>query len=196
MSHNIRYDIEPEKVNRDKVQSYWDEVAAREDAVEGCSGLPGNIRWTDYTCKNEEEAKRFIENHDKGWYDQLAVKFIDTSNVKKTSSTAERLKKQILDYQQKYVDYNNMHSLTNQKAEFISCPQCSSKLSRIHLKGNGCPVCGKKDIRSATVLKQLNSFTDKIDKWEKEYAAENKRLAEKAAKQGKVMWLIKVEYHT
>ena len=50
MGHNIHYATYPENINKQVVQYEWDEYAAHEDWQEGCSGLPGKIRWIDHIC--------------------------------------------------------------------------------------------------------------------------------------------------
>ena len=68
MGHNIHYATYPENVNKKIVQNEWDEYAAHEDWQEGCSGLPGKIRWLDHVCDTPEEAEEYISSHDKGNY--------------------------------------------------------------------------------------------------------------------------------
>ena len=47
MSHEVRYGIYDENVDKGYVQSYWDEYASHEDWQEGCTGLHKKIRWID-----------------------------------------------------------------------------------------------------------------------------------------------------
>lgn len=101
MSHEVRYGIYDENVDKGYVQSYWDEYVSHEDWQEGCTGLHKKIRWIDHICDTDEEATAYIEQHDSGWYDQLAVKFRDTSSIPKNSATKEKLEKQIASYKSK-----------------------------------------------------------------------------------------------
>ena len=202
MSHEVRYGIYDENVDKGYVQSYWDEYVSREDWQEGCTGLHKKIRWIDHICDTDEEATTYIEQHDNGWYDQLAVKFRDTSSIPKNSATKEKLQKQIASYKAKKEEYDKAHSIANQKAAFISCPHCKSKLakdyliSNSHIRREGCPVCNAIDIRSEYILKQLKAFQDRIDEWQKKLKEEEIRLAKKVAHKAKVKWLVKIEYHT
>ena len=50
MSHSIHYGTYNENVNKKSVQADWDHYAAMEDWQEGCSGLPGEIRWINHVC--------------------------------------------------------------------------------------------------------------------------------------------------
>lgn len=203
MSHEVRYEIYDENVDKQWVQSYWDEYVSHEDWQEGCTGLHKKIRWIDHICDTDEEAAAYIEQHDSGWYDQLAVKFRDSSSIPKNSATKEKLEEQIASYKVKKEEYDKSHSIATQKAAFISCPYCKSKLAKDYLISNrtrprleACPVCNANDIRAEYIHRRLKAFQDRIDKWQTELNEENRRLAKKVASRAKVKWLVKIEYHT
>ena len=203
MGHNIHYATYPENVNKKIVQNEWDEYAAHEDWQEGCSGLPGKIRWLDHVCDTPEEAEEYISSHDKGNYDQLAVKFRDTNSIPTSSAKKKSLIKQIASYEEKKKLFDQAHSLANQKSAFISCPYCKSKLARQYLGkadsrigSEGCPLCGAKDIRSSYVQERLKKFQERIDKWRAQLKEEEQSLAKKVAVKAPIKWLVKVEYHT
>ena len=203
MGHNIHYATYPETVNKKIVQNEWDEYAAHEDWQEGCSGLPGKIRWLDHVCDTPEKAEEYISSHDKGNYDQLAVKFRDTNSIPTSQAKKKSLIKQIASYEEKKKLFDQVHSLANQKSDFISCPYCNSKLDRQYLgKANsriaseGCPVCGAKDIRASYVQERLKNFQERIDKWRAQMKEEERYLAKKVAAKAPIKWLVKVEYHT
>ena len=194
MSHEVRYEIYDENVDKQYVQSYWDEYVSHADWQEGCTGLHKKIRWIDHICDTDEEAGAYIEQHDSGWYDQLAVKFRDTNSIPKNSATKDKAKKD---------EYDKAHSIENQKAAFISCPYCKSKLSKEYLISNrnrprleGCPVCNANDIRAEYICRQLKAFQERIDKWQTQLNEEERRLEKKVACKAKVKWLVKIEYHT
>lgn len=202
MGHQIHYSSYPEKVNKKSVQRFWDDYAAHEDWQEGCIGLSRDIRWIDHVCESEEDAEAYISIHDRGGYDQLAVKYKDTSGIPTTSATKERLIRQIESYRAKYAEYDKAHSVTNQKAILITCPFCNSKLAKAYLgkargrvRANGCPVCEATDIRAEYVVKQLASFEEKIATWSTELKEEEKKLAKKVSNKAQIKWLVKVEYH-
>lgn len=203
MGHNIHYATYPENVNKKIVQNEWDEYAAHEDWQEGCSGLPGKIRWLDHVCDTPEEAEEYISSHDKGNYDQSAVKFRDTNSIPTSSAKKKSLIKQIASYEEKKKLFNQAHSLANQKSDFISCPYCKSKLARQYLgkvhsriASEGCPVCGAKDIRASYVQERLKNFQERIDKWRAQLKEEERYLAKKVSTKASIKWLVKVEYHT
>jgi len=113
------------------------------------------------------------------------------------------LEKQIASYKAKKEEYDKAHSIANQKAAFISCPYCKSKLSKDYLISNrsrprleGCLVCNANDIRAEYIINQLKAFQDRIDKWQKQLNEEERRLAKKVASKAKIKWLVKIEYHT
>lgn len=200
MGHAIEHAVYDEKVNKEKVQKHWDSIAAHEGYREGITCLPSKIKWHEHICNSREEAEVYIREHDNGWYNQLAVKFRDTESIPKISAVKERLLKQIQNYREKAFEYDKAHVITAQKAEFISCPQCKSKLAKAYMgkttgRVNSCPVCGMKDIRAEYILNQLKSYDDKIQKWKAELKSEEKKLAQKVADKAKIMWLVKVEYH-
>lgn len=79
MAHNIKHLTYKEDVDRKKVQANLDNYVAHEDWEEGCSGLNSPIRWIENcgVLNSYDEALAYINSHDKGWYDSLAVRFKD-----------------------------------------------------------------------------------------------------------------------
>ena len=75
MGHEIRYLDYNENADRKKVQNELDTYVQKECWKEGSSGLLNPIRWLDHICADREEAVDYVQSHDKGWYDQLAVKY-------------------------------------------------------------------------------------------------------------------------
>ena len=83
MSHEIRHFEYKDNIKRDWVQGELDNFVKYEDWQEGCSGLSAPIRWNEQTiCESRDDAEKWIEEHDRGCYDQLAVRFRDTSTAK------------------------------------------------------------------------------------------------------------------
>ena len=75
MSHNIRYFDLHCSASKRKFQKSIDNFVAHEDYYEGAAGLPSPIRWIDKVCNHQEEAYEYIQAHDRGWYDSLAVQY-------------------------------------------------------------------------------------------------------------------------
>lgn len=59
-------------------------------------------------------------------------------------------------------EFDQKHSIQNRKSEFIECKKCGSKLSKIYVQGNICPLCNT-DLRSDTIVARLKKY-DKEDK--------------------------------
>lgn len=191
MSHNIEYGIYKENINKDKVQKEWDNYVRIADRAEGASGLGKAIRWAEGVAplNSEEDAYDWVKSHDKGWYDQLAVRFYDVEAV--NTAKLDELRKKCSDAQKKWAVKNNVLVRDTRTSAYIGCAKCGSKLSRVHLNRNRCPLCGE-DLRSATELKALDNLSKKIDTLKEQARKEEAKQKKKAP----VKWLVKIEYHT
>ena len=186
--HNIEYYDYRENVDKKAVQADLDEHVSHETWQEGGAGLEP-IRWNNYVCKNEEEARKWIEEHDSGWYDQLAVKFYDPIRGEK-SPKIDELDARIQETYKVFRDRSNVIYPKIRTSEFIGCSNCGSRLASKFLNRNTCPVCNK-DLRPETMLKSIEAARTK---WQK--AQENKKeYIEKHSKK-EIRWLVKIEYHT
>ena len=185
--HNIDYWSMDEKCDRKDVLCDIQEIARRDG-----DGYYGPLKWHDEVSplKNREEAEKWIRDHDKGWYDDHAVRYYDYSKAKDTKKIAD-LKKRETEMIGRIDAFQKEHSVRNFKADYIGCSTCGSKISRKHLHGERCPVCGK-DLRSESVMKKLKALYDKRDEIGK------KIKEEKEAQTGSrvVRWLVKFEYHS
>lgn len=194
MSHNIKYATYPGNCNKAKVQKEWDNYVAREDWQEGASGLGSPIHWIDHVCVNLEEAKEYIKKRDNGWYDQLAVKFLDYPELIKTQKLlnlehrADTLSKKLFAEERKV-------RAKELKSAYVSCKGCGSRLSTKHIVSNFCPLC-RTDLRSPTVLNSIEKLREQTDTAQKAAKAEYRHCCEKQKKNAKVCWLVKIEYHT
>lgn len=149
-----------------------------------------NVRFpTDKIFENREAAEQYINSIDKGWYDGIAVKYLDFSDVKDSSKTKD-LQEKINEVAAKKKEYVAAHSVKAQKAAYIGCPECGSKLNKERLRGESCPLCST-DLRAASTLERIASFDNRINEYRKKIKAEK----EKDKKKAKVMWLVKWEYH-
>lgn len=189
MSHNICHRNYPEKVNKKEVQAEWDEYVRMEDWQEGASGLANPIRWIDKTYSSYEEASNAIKEMDRGWYDQLAVKYISREQNKND----EKLKALNEEVSKAYTEYSNREKKNYPKtlsANLITCQKCGSKLAKTYLNSNFCPVC-RNDLRPEHIMKSILAAKNK---WQRAQT----KVKEYEAKHGKenVMWLVKIEYHT
>ena len=144
----------------------------------------------DPICDNSGAAQEFIAEKDKEFYGGYAVRYYDFSEVK-DSKRVEELREKLRETNAKLNEFADAHSVKNQKAAFIGCACCGSKLSRVHLRNNRCPVCYD-DLRSSSTLERIESYNKKIEGCQKQIHQE--RLKDK--KKAKIMWLIKFEYHS
>ena len=192
--HNIEINIYNSNVDKKNVQRYWDSHAAREGYQEGCSGLNKDIRWIDHICDNQEDAERYIQEHDSGWYDQLAVRFKDYSNVK-PSKALEELQKRMKETEVKRTKIENKIHYKDVKSSFVSCRKCNSKLSTKYIKSNFCPMC-REDLRPPSTLDIIQSYEDKKKKLKAKIKEEELKLQKKMEKSATIKWLVKIEYHT
>ena len=115
--HNICHGTYDENVNKKEVQAYWDDYARMEDWQEGCSGLNRDIRWIDHICTDLEEAKAYIESHDRQNYDQLAVKYREYPKSE-PSKTMLNLRQRREAESNKYAEYAKAHSVHMFKADY------------------------------------------------------------------------------
>ena len=194
MSHNIIMRDYPENVNKKQIKAYWDNYVAEEDWQEGCSGLYGEIRWIDHVCESYAAAEKYIKEHDRHDYDQLAVKYKCYAQVKPTQKYLT-LK---LRYQETYAKLNDLKSkvhTADMKSKLVTCTGCGSKLSTKYLRVNNCPLC-KTDLRSQTVLNNIATLQQKYKELTKQVQEEERKLQERQKTKCEIRWLLKIEYHT
>lgn len=188
--HNIEHYTYNENVKRDWVQKELDHYVANETRGEGGHGLGQNIRWLDsvQVCEDYEAAETKIQSLDRGWYDQLAVRYYECTPAPSKPLTI--LREKVKAASDEYYARNGKIWAKTVTAEFVGCKKCGSRLSRVFLKTNRCPVCGN-DLRPETMKKSIATAKAK---WEKAQAAEREYIKRHGKK--KVMWLVKIEYHT
>lgn len=192
MSGNIHHASYPQNVNKAKVQAEWDEYARMEDWQEGCSGLDGDIRWIDHICDDEGDAYAYLEKHDRGWYDQLAVKYKYYPKAKPTKETGD-LKRRLKEGRERITKINEQAAIQNRTSSKIGCPKCESQLALKYLRGQTCPVCGA-DLRSPTNLDRLNKARQNVRDLEQKLKDAEEKEARKLKPE--IRWLVKIEYHT
>ena len=186
MSHCINWNHFPETYSRQRIT----DAICYEVQHSGDRYGTDVIRFpTEKVFENEESAEQYIRSIDKGWYDGIAVKYLDFSDVKDSSKTKE-LQNKIAEVASKKKEYVIAHSVKMQKAAYIGCPECGSKLNKEKLRGESCPLCNT-DLRAASTLERIASFENRINEYRKKIKAE----IEKDKKKAKVMWLVKWEYH-
>ena len=188
--HNIQHYDYPENVNRAAVQKELDSYVQHETYQEGGHGLDKPIRWLDNVpvCEDYESAREAISRRDKGWYDQLAVRYYRP--VRKPQKGLTALEDKEKDAREKLLAVDRVIWAAGLKAEYVGCRGCGSKLKRQYIKANRCPVCGA-DLRPDTTIKQIEAARARWKKAEKAVSDYIKKHSEK-----EVRWLVKIEYHT
>lgn len=188
--HNIEYFTYDENVKRDWVQKKLDHFVSCETYQEGGHGLGQNIRWLESVgvCENYDEAEQCIKDHDRKWYDQLAVRYYEPARGftdKRVEELRAKERAACDAYHAKDCVWAN-----GLKAGFVGCRHCGSKIRRELLRTNRCPVCTK-DLRPDTVLKAVQTAKER---WEKAGKTVDEYINKHAKKT--VKWLVKIEYHT
>ena len=152
------------------------------------------IRWIDHVCDDYESAKAYIGRKDNGWYDQLAVKFMRFDKPLSSNRLSD-LKAKESETRKKLHELESKVAFTEFKSQYISCKKCGSKLNKDYIKRNFCALCGH-DMRSDTTKNAIARLAEKVKSLEQAIREEEKKLAVKKAKEAKVYWLVKIEYHT
>lgn len=183
--HNIQHYIYQENVDKKKVFAELQNYVEHECWQEG--GSLDHIRWETYpVLESQEEAEKWIEKNDRGWYDNLAVRFKRPVRTNMPTKFDEKIKKA-------YENYSSKNSVVYPKtrtSEFIGCAKCKSKLAREHLNTNFCPVC-RADLRPETTIAAIKAAEAK---WRKVQQEKTDYINKHAKKE--VCWLVKIEYHT
>ena len=191
MGHNIERYSYAIGTSKSAIEAELNERVRKITWQEGGHGLYGPIRFIDEVLPDYEAAVEYINQHDKGWYDQLAVKYKNVPHGK-TSKKLQDLKTKLSTAYQEYRTLDSVIAAQSFKADYVGCKHCGSKINRTYIKSNFCPIC-RTDMRSDTVQKKLSSMKAKIDKLNEDIKAEERSLA---AKSNEVCWLVKIEYHT
>lgn len=127
-----------------------------------------------------EEAEATLEGRRSEWSRNYTgyVAFRDLESVNKTKRIIE-LKEKIKSESKKKIRYSLDNNVKDQKADFIGCRKCGSKINKTYIHANRCPVCNN-DLRSDTFKKRMACYQEKIDKLTKELNEEKKKNAAKA----------------
>ena len=188
MPHDILYRTLPGTYTLKQVADFVDEYVKGHGDHYGTNAVrcPNHMA----LLPNYEKAYDYICSVDRGDYDGIAVQYADFSHIK-DSAKVDELRKKVAEIGKKKMEFIEAHSPKAQKAAFISCSECGSKLNREKLSGYVCPVC-RTDLRAPSTLERIDAFNRRIAEYNKKIAAERSKDQKKA----KIMWLVKFEYHT
>lgn len=103
----------PLTCNKKKVEDEYNATARIAGRAEGSSGLGKRIRWNNLATplESREAAEEWIDDHDDGWYDQLAVTYYNYRNVDISSATLRDLAKRLRAEQEKVKNLKKEYSL-------------------------------------------------------------------------------------
>jgi len=200
MSHEVIYRTYSESINKKEVERDLNCYVSQATWQEGGGGLDKPIRWLDVVCENYDEAEKYIEKSDRGWYDQLAVKYKEYPRVDESKLTKyNQLKEKYIQAYKKLDELQNTNHFANLKAAYISCPTCGSKINReyysakrMSCKVNHCPICSANMLKD-TALKQIEAAKVKYEKLRKD--ADEEYTKQQLKNKPRINWLVKIEYH-
>ena len=181
--HNIDYFTYDEKINKKNIEKEVQDYIAHNGEYGGeC------IRWYDKICASRQEAEEFIKKNDRGFYDQIGVRFYHS-----VPNKTKKLDELNLSVQGAYNDYrrkDNASYIKTRKSQFIGCSNCKSKMNSQYLSGNFCPICHA-DLRPESTLKAIAAAQNK---WKKAQRERENYINTHGTKE--INWLVKIEYHT
>lgn len=149
----------------------------------------------DVICDSWDDAVKWIKEHIKGSYDDHAVRY--RKNTSPTATMQEK-KQMIKRIRMSYNDFLESAKLKNRKSEYITCPECGSKINipaLVKYRGedmHSCPLCGT-SFWSKSTKERNRSFHQRIEKAEREYKELEARHNKKSSKE--LGWCVKVEVH-
>ena len=190
--HNILFFKYDELVDKQKVVNELNERAKEDsDWSEPITG----IRWINIQpLTSEEEARAYIEQHDIGDYDQLAVRFTEKAKGK-PSAKLLKLREKLAETEKKYNEIDSLPYAKTVKAAYIGCKYCGSKLSARFLRSNDCPLC-RRELRPETTLKKISALETQVYALRREINQEERNCKEKGTPYTAIRWLVKIEYHS
>lgn len=191
MSHNIQYYTYKETTDKNVITSELNEYVEKSTWEEGGNGLVHPIRFIDEVLPDYDAGVEYIQQHDKGWYDCLAVKFKTYPNDK-TTKKLDDLTAKFNEAHGKFAAAANKVVVKDFKSEFIGCKHCGSKIKKEYIKTNYCPVCNK-DMRSDAVKDKISQLHKRQQQLADAIKEEKRKIS---VKYGETMWLVKIEYHT
>ena len=146
----------------------------------GCRINPFMHIFTQKVFNGYEEAEAALEGRRSEWSRNYTgyVAFRDLESINETKRIIE-LKEKIKSESKKKIRYSLDNNVKDQKADFIGCHKCGSKINKTYIQANRCPVCNN-DLRSDTFKKRMANYQEKIDKLTKELNEEKKKNAAKA----------------
>lgn len=194
MSHMIRMETYEENVSKSKVQKDFDEWASQLGRKEGVRALNGQIHWLNKTFNTHDDANNYIEKYyNNGYYEQVAVKYLEYPKNIQTKQFKD-LNKRYIKSLMKYNELSSKIHYKNVKAQFVSCPNCLSKINKNFISSNSCPIC-QGEMRPKSTLEMIARHKTVLKDLSNQILVEKISFEQKAKKQAKIKWLVKAEAH-
>lgn len=197
MGHSINYeivDIKKDILPCAREVAFY-QVDRREDSTASYNDSHMTIH-DNIIVETYDQAVDKLDQLTRSSYDDHAIRFHDTSNLKRTAAM-KRIYDRIVKQNKDLEEYDKKNYICDRKSKFITCPNCGSKLSNEFLKkriafaqDNICPLC-RHDMRSKTVQNRIDKYHKDIKKLQEEY----KQLDAIRYKKAPLKWLIKVDIH-
>lgn len=185
MSHSINYRTFNSNVSKENITN----TICHMVSLSGDGYGTDHISFTDRIFNDEDAAHEYLNSKAGSFYEGYAAMFYDYSHVP-SSSKIKELNEKISEFVSRRKVYIEENSVKKQKAAYIGCPKCGSKLKRELIFANSCPLCHT-ELRSKTTLDRISSFDARIAACHQKIKEERKKDQKKA----EVKWLVKYEYH-
>ena len=186
LEYNVDGDMSSALMKRMDADSYdW---ALNNADLRECGGNPhlNPLRVIPSTFPNRAAAEDYLGRQPA--YSHVAVRY----RVHAPSKSVPELRQKLAELKVKTNEYIAANQVWNRTSEFIGCPSCGSRLSRVHLQKkqtSNCPLCGT-SLLSTTVQSRIEGY----------YIRQNE-LVEKinagleGKDTGKTAWLVRCEVH-
>ena len=201
MGHNPTYREFNYSENTKEIEKGLRAFVERKCYEEGGSLSP--IRWLkDKVFNSYDEAVDWLEETDRGWYDNRAVVFksYDGIKVPKKSSKYESLLVKHREVYNKLIELQREDHFKNLKIKNVTCKNCRSVIQIDRLMGrNICPICGysllpqSKQNKIAEYKKKLGTIQKQIDDEDRLYRS---KLSSIRVPKENYRWLVYFDYHT
>lgn len=189
MSHSIFYPTIEKKEDIAGEASYLAHIHS--DRQENPDGSYGNwmVVHDNIICEDDDHAIKkldYLKSIDDRDHAVRYYESIQKEPTKQMLSMKERMDTNL----KKREEYIEKHSVKNLKAKLITCTECESKLSRIHLRNDFCPLCHT-DLRAVYIQERVEKFSEDDKKLKEQYKALEKRNSKKS----KLVWMAIVDIH-
>lgn len=190
MSTETRRGSYPLDVDKNLIEAEYNHIASMEGWQEGSSGLPKAIDWKENMLFDSAyEAIEYIDDITRNnSYEQLAVKYKDFSNIKKTKAIIKK-EEQLEKINSELYEMRTKKHFENHKAEYITCKGCGSKINKQYIRTHTCPLCHE-DLRSETDKNKEIRLEERSDKIQDDLD----KMIQKA-KDYEVRWMVQVQFH-